>query len=165
MLFVGTIDSENAKDRYQGIQEALKGSKVQILDVLTDDTDHTKAVSNVSDTLVKYPDIAGLVGLWSYNGPAIATAVKSAGKVGKVKIICFDQEDGTLAGIKDGTITATVVQDPYHIGYESIKMLAALVKGDKTVIPANKIMVIPTEVVDKSNVDAYAAQLTKMLRE
>jgi ribose transport system substrate-binding protein len=162
MLFVGKKDAQNAKDRYQGIVNALKGSKIQILDVRTDDTDHTKAVSNVSDTLVKYPNIAGLVGLWSYNGPAIATAVKTAGKVGKVKIICFDQEDGTMAGIKDGTITATVVQDPYQIGYQSITMLAKLVKGDKTVIPANKMKIIPTEVVDKSNIDTYWAQLKKM---
>jgi len=161
MVFVGKADAQNAKDRYQGIVNALKGSKVTIIDERTDDADHTKAVSNVSDTLVKYPDIAGLVGLWSYNGPAIATAVKTAGKVGKVKIICFDQEDGTMAGIKDGTITATVVQDPYQIGYQSITMLTKLIKGDKTVIPANKMQIIPTEVVDKSNIDTYWAQLKK----
>jgi len=163
MLFVGKIDAQNAHDRYQGIQESLKGSKVQIIDVRTDDTDRAKAVSNVADTLVKYPDIAGLVGLWSYNGPAIATAVKNAGKVGKVKIICFDQEAGTLAGIKDGTITATVVQDPYQIGYQSIEMLASVAGGDKSVIPSNKMKIIATSVVDKSNVDQYTQQLNKML--
>ncbi|HEX5324714.1 MAG TPA: sugar-binding protein [Capsulimonadaceae bacterium] len=163
MLFVGKIDAQNAHDRYQGIQEALKGSKIQILDVRTDDTDRAKAIANVADTLVKYPDIAGLVGLWSYNGPAIATAVKNAGKVGKVKIICFDQEAGTLQGIKDGTITATVVQDPYQIGYQSIKMLAADVNGDKSAIPASKQKFIPTQVVDKTNVDDYQTKLNKML--
>jgi ABC-type sugar transport system substrate-binding protein len=43
-----------------------------------------------------------MVGLWSYNGPAILNAVKDANKVGQVKIICFDEEDETLAGVKDG---------------------------------------------------------------
>ena len=69
MLFVGKIDAQNAKERAQGIREGLEGTNIKILDVRTDDTDRVKAQSNVSDTLVKYPDIAGLVGLWSYNGP------------------------------------------------------------------------------------------------
>jgi ABC-type sugar transport system substrate-binding protein len=58
--------------------------------------------ANAVDTLVKYPDVAGLVGLWSYNDPAITGAVRDAGKVGQVKIICFDEEDETLQGIKEG---------------------------------------------------------------
>lgn len=163
MLFVGKKDAQNAVDRYTGIVQALKGSKVQIIDVRTDDADHTKAVSNVADTLVKYPNIAGLVGLWSYNGPAIDTAVKAAGKVGKVKIICFDQEPGTIAGIKDGSITATVVQDPYQIGYQAVKVMSEVVRGDKSVIPASKTIFIPAAVVDKTNIDSYSAKLNTLL--
>jgi len=110
MVFVGKSDARNAQERFQGIKETLQGSKVEILDLRTDDTDRVRAKSNVSDTLVKHADVAGLVGLWSYNGPAILNAVKDAGKVGQVKIICFDEEDETLAGVKDGAIFATVVQ-------------------------------------------------------
>ena len=40
-------------------------------------------------------------GLWSYNGPAILNAVKDAGKIGQIKIVCFDEEDETLAGVKE----------------------------------------------------------------
>ncbi len=76
MVFVGKIDARNAQERYQGIKETLQGSKVEIIDVRTDDTDRVRAKSNVADTLVKYPDVAGLVGLWSYNGPAILNAVR-----------------------------------------------------------------------------------------
>ena len=53
-----------------------KGSKVEILDIRTDDTDRARAKSNAADTLVKHPDVAALVGLWSYNGPAILNAVR-----------------------------------------------------------------------------------------
>jgi ribose transport system substrate-binding protein len=110
MIFVGNLDVRNAQERYQGIKEALQGSKVEIVDVRTDETDRVRAKSNAADALIKYPDIAGLVGLWSYNGPAILNAVTDAGKVGHVKIVCFDEEDPTLAGVKDGAIYATVVQ-------------------------------------------------------
>ncbi len=162
MVFVGKIDAQNAKERYQGLQAALKGSKVQILDVRTDDTDRAKAKSNVSDTLVKYPDIAGLVGLWSYNGPAILSAVKDAGKIGKVKIVCFDEEDDTLAGVKSGAIDATVVQQPYQFGYQSIKNMVKYLGGDKSVVPASKQIFIPTLAIDKTKVDAFKINLNKL---
>ena len=130
MLFVGTLDAQNAKERYAGIKQALEGSKVEIVDVRTDDTDQARAQRNVEDTLVKYPDIAGLVGLWSYNGPAIVNAVKAAGKVGKVQIICFDEEAPTLAGVADGSIYGTIVQQPYEFGKQAILRMAAYIRGD-----------------------------------
>jgi ribose transport system substrate-binding protein len=143
MVFVGKSDARNAQERFQGIKERLQGSKVEILDLRTDDTDRVRAKSNVSDTLVKHADVAGLVGLWSYNGPAILNAVKDAGKVGQVKIICFDEEDETLAGVKDGAIFATVVQQPYEFGYQSVLLMAKALGGDSSAIPANKQKIIP----------------------
>src|SRR5262245_56634275 len=125
MIFVGKLDARNAQERYQGIKEALQGSAVQIIDVRTDDTDRVRA-----DALVKYPDIACLVGLWSYNGPAILNAVKEAGKVVQIKLVCFDEEDETLAGVKDGAIYATVVQQPYEFGYQSVQVMAKVLNGD-----------------------------------
>jgi ribose transport system substrate-binding protein len=162
MVFVGMKDAQNARERFEGIQEAIKGSKIEIVDVRTDNTDRVAAKSNVSDTLVKYPDIAGLVGLWSYNGPAILNAVREANKVGKVKIVCFDEEDETLAGVKDGAIDATIVQQPYEFGYQSVKLMAA-VKGGKTdAIPANKLQIVPTLVIDKAAVDAFKTKLDQL---
>jgi ribose transport system substrate-binding protein len=163
MLFVGKRDAQNAKEREQGIRDSLAGTNVSIIDVRTDDVDHARAKANAADALVKYPDIAGMVGLWSYNGPAILSAVKDAGKVGKVKIVAFDQEDDTIAGIKSGAIFGTVVQQPYKFGYESIKLLDELSKGDKSALPASQMMIIPTQAVTTSNVDAYVADQEKLL--
>ena len=73
MVFVGKSDARNAAERYQGLKEALQGSKVEIIDIRTDDTDRARAKTNAADTLVKYPDIAAMVGLWSYNGPRSST--------------------------------------------------------------------------------------------
>jgi ribose transport system substrate-binding protein len=159
MLFVGKTDARNAQERLQGIREALQGSNVEILDVRTDDTDRVRAKSNVSDTLVKYSDVAGLVGLWSYNGPAILNAVRDAGKVGQVKIIAFDEEDETLAGVKDGAISGTVVQQPYEFGYQAIKMMAQVKAGDKSAIPASKQVFIPTLIIKQDNVEEFTKKV------
>ena len=162
MVFVGTLDAQNAHDRYQGVQESLKGSNVSVIDVRTDDTDRVRAKANVQDTLTKYPDVAGLVGLWSYNGPAIYNAVKEAGKVGKVQIVCTDEEDETLAGVEAGAIAATIVQQPYEFGRLCIVDMAKYLRGDKSVIPPGKQVFVPTKAVTKGTVAAYEQHLNEL---
>jgi len=162
MVFVGTLDAANAQQRYQGLKEALQGSNIQILDVRTDSTDRVRAKSNASDTLVNQPDIAGMVGLWSYNGPAIVGAVRDAGKIGKVKIVAFDEEDETLNGIKDESIYATVVQQPFEFGYQSMKLIAKILEGDRSGIPASKQIFVPTLAIKKAEVDEFAKKINQL---
>ena len=162
MVFVGVLDAANAQQRYQGLKEALAGSNVTIIDVRTDNTDRVRAKSNASDTLVNNPDIAGMVGLWSYNGPAILSAVKEANKADKVKIIAFDEEDETLNGIKDGAIYATVVQQPFEFGYRSMELMAKVLNGDKSQIPASKQIFVPTLAIKKADVDDFIKKINAL---
>jgi ribose transport system substrate-binding protein len=162
MLFVGKLDARNAQERIQGIKDVIAGSKIEIIDVRTDDVDDVRAKSNAADTLVKYPDVKALVGLWSYNGPAILNAVKEANKIGQVKIVTFDEADETLAGIQSGAIYATVVQQPFEFGYQAIKLMTQVLKGDQSVIPASKQIIIPTLVVNKSNVEDFTKRINEL---
>ncbi len=162
-IFVGTLDAQNAHDRLAGLEDAIKGTKIEIVEKRTDDTDHVRAKANALDVLVKDPDIAGLVGLWSYNGPAIYNAVKESNKVGAVKIVCFDEEEETLQGVRDGTIFATVVQQPYEFGKQAIELMNKALQGDKSFIPADKKIIIPTLPITKDKVEEFAARL-KTLR-
>src|SRR5256714_5938155 len=162
MVFVGTLDAANAQQRYQGLKEALQGSNIQILDVRTDGADRVRAKSNAADTLVNQPDIAGMVGLWSYNGPAIVGAIRDAGKTGKVKIVAFDEEDETLNGIKDESIYATVVQQPFEFGYQSMKLIARILDGDRSGIPASKQIFVPTLAIKKADVDEFAKKINQL---
>lgn len=162
MVFVGVLDAANAQQRYQGLKEALQGSKVEIVDVRTDNTDRVRAKSNAADTLVNNPDIAGMVGLWAYNGPAILGAVRDAGKIGKVKIVCFDEADETLAGIKDEAIYATVVQQPFEFGRQSIEMMVKILDGDRSMIPVSKQILVPTIAVRKDGVEAFIKKMNQL---
>lgn len=162
MLFVGHSDAQNAVERAGGIKRALEGSNVQIVDIRTDDTDAVRAQKNAEDTLVKYPDIACLVGLWNYNGPAILNAVRGAGKIGQVKIVCFDDEADTLAGIASGAIYGTVVQNPFIFGQEAVTRMDKYLRGDKTAFGDGKIY-IPTRDIKQANVAAYQAEVKKIL--
>jgi ribose transport system substrate-binding protein len=161
-LFVGKLDARNAQERLQGIKEAIGGTAIEIIDVRTDDTDSVRAKANVSEMLVGHPEVAALVGLWSYNGPAILNAVRDAGKTGQVKIIAFDEDDETVAGVKSGAIIGTVVQQPFEFGYQAITLLAKVLNGDRSGIPATRQIFIPTKLIRQNNVDEFKTTLTQL---
>jgi ribose transport system substrate-binding protein len=146
-----------------GAAAAIRAGNVVILDTRTDLTDRARAKQNVEDVLIRYPDIDCLVGLWAYNGPAILSAVKDAGKEGKVPIVAFDEEESTLQGIADGYIGATVVQQPYYFGYHSVRILAALARGDKSVLPAGGIHDVPVQVITRDGVREFWDRLKKLV--
>jgi ribose transport system substrate-binding protein len=159
MGFVGLPGADNARERIEGVRDTIKGSKIELVDVRGDDIDQTRAKRNVEDTLTAHPEINCMVGFYSYNTPRIYEAVKEAGKLNKITIIGFDEDPITLGGVKEGTIAATVVQQPYEWGYQGMKDMAKYLEGDKSFIPANGLIIIPTKIIDKSNVDAFWAEL------
>lgn len=162
MVFVGYADAQNAKDRFGGIKKELEGSKVEVIDLRTDDTDNVRAQKNAEDTLVKYPDISMLVGLYNYNGPAILNAVRGANMQGKVKIVCFDENAETLDGVASGDIYGTVVQQPFEFGKQSITKMAKYLGGDKAALAGGK-QIVATRSLKKDDIAAFKADLAKIL--
>ena len=161
-VFVGTLSADNAKQRLAGVVDAIKGHNIDVVEKREDQTDRVKARSNVEDVINARPEVTMVVGLWSYNGPAIAAAIDSTGKKGKVRAAVFDEEVDTLAAIEDGTISCTVVQKPYQFGYRSSKLLHELnTKGD-SVLPAGKKDDTGVKVVEKTNVAEFKAELAKL---
>ncbi|WP_051328860.1 sugar-binding protein [Geminicoccus roseus] len=165
MMFVGTMGAANAQERVQGIRNVLDGSNIEIIDIRTDEVDFARAKRNVEDTLTRYPDVDGLVGLYSYNTPQIVEAVRAAGKTGQVKVIGFDEDPLTLRGIADGIVEATVVQQPYEFGYQSIKGLARVIEGDRSWIPEDGLVIVPTKVIDSSNVEQFQAEMRELVAQ
>jgi ribose transport system substrate-binding protein len=164
MGYVGLLGADNAKERIQGVKDTIKGSKVELVDVRGDDGDQTRAKRNVEDTLTANPDITCMVGFYSYNTPQIYAALKDAGKLGKITIIGFDGDPVTLGGVKEGSIAGTVVQQPFEWAYQGMKNMAKYLEGDKSWIPDNKLMIIPTKIIDQAGVDAYNTEQAGFLK-
>jgi ribose transport system substrate-binding protein len=157
--FVGLPGADNARERIEGIQEAIAGSKVELVDVRGDDIDQTRAKRNVEDALAANPDIDCMVGIYSYNTPRIYEVLKESGQLGEIKVIGFDEDPITLGGVREGTIVGTVVQNPYEWGYQGMKLMAKYLDGDKSGIPADGLIIVPGQVIDQSNVDAFESEL------
>ncbi|KAA3447619.1 ABC transporter substrate-binding protein [Mesorhizobium sp. SARCC-RB16n] len=160
--FVGLLGADNAKERIQGMKDGLAGTKIELVDVRGDDIDQARAKKNVEDALVASPDVTCMVGFYSYNTPRIYEALRDAGKLGSITVVGFDDDPITLGGVKEGTIAATVVQQPFEWAYQGMKLMAAYLKGDKSGIPANGLIIIPTKIIGKDDVDAYAKNLKAM---
>jgi ribose transport system substrate-binding protein len=181
-IYVGQLDAQNAVERRQGVVDALadkeqakgepegsflKFGKYTLIDTFTDGGNEQECQRKVEDTLTKYPDVQCLVGLWAYNPPAMLRAVKAANKQGKIAIVAFDENDETLQGIKDGYIYATVVQNPFEFGYQAIRILASLARGDDSVlkgkdVDAEKRIYVPHRIIGKDNVEQFWAELNKL---
>ena len=160
-LFVGDLSAENAIERINGIKEILEDRNIAIVAMKEDATDPTRARANVEDIINAYPNISCLVGLWSYNGPAIAQAIIASNKQGKIKAVTFDEEDGTLDAIDNGIIESTVVLTPFEYGYESAKLLYNLaLKGEESV-PENNWINTGFSVVNKNNLNEFRDKLKK----
>jgi ribose transport system substrate-binding protein len=163
-VFVGTLSADNAAQRLAGIEAAIKDKKIEIVDKREDNTDRAKARSNVEDIINAHKDLNLVVGLWNYNGPAIANAIEGLGKQGKIKAAVFDEDDATLEAIKTGTIEATVVQKPFQFGYLSAKWMHDLATKPETKknLPPGGVVDTGVTVIDKSNVESFKAELTAM---
>ena len=181
MIFVGRLEQLNARQRRQGVIDELlerdfnperydepgqiiSGEKYTILGTRTDNFDFAKAKSLAEDAIVAHPDMGAMIGLFAYNPPNMLEALKSADKIGQIKVIGFDEADETLQAIKDGHCIGTVVQDPYMYGYKSVEILTKLANdddssfadGDFIDIPARKVVAGDTDESKKIvNVDEF----------
>jgi len=159
MGFVGFLGADNARERIEGFKEAVAGTGIELVDTRADDVDFARARSNVDDVLAANPEINCMVGFYSYNPPKIYEALQAAGKLGEITVIAFDEDPITLGAVREGTFAGTVVQDPFEWGYQGMKLMAAYLEGDKSGVPEDGLIIVPTKVIDQGNVDAFEAEL------
>ncbi|MEU1477958.1 substrate-binding domain-containing protein [Streptomyces sp. NPDC005760] len=133
-ILVGSLTASNATQRIAGFEAALKGTQITVAQKVNDNLQASTATSDAETILANNPDVNGLYGVYSYDGPALAQAVTSAGKTASVHIVSDDSDAQTLKFIKSGVISGTVVQMPYQQGYTGAYILAAekVLGKDKT---------------------------------
>jgi len=155
--FVGLPGAANAAERLQGYNEAVAGTGLEIAanDNIGDQIDQTRARANVDDVLAGRPDVNCMVGFYSYNPPRIYEALQAAGKLGQITVVAFDEDPITLNAVKEGSFAGTVVQNPYEWGTTTSKLIAAYLKGDKSGVPADGIVVVPGQALTKDNVEQF----------
>lgn len=158
-ICTGSLTAMNSIERMQGFRDAVaEYPGIQIVEpILVDNEDTAKAVELAETALLNTPDLAGFFGVYAFNGPSAAKAVKSTNKQGKVHIVAFDTTDEHLFMIKDGLIDAAIGQRQYFMGYLSVLVLRDMIQAGKD----STMMVMPKTPDNDTIIDTGVDIVTK----
>lgn len=170
IAIVTTPDQHNHQERTDGFRDTIlkEFPGMQVVAVQDGRGDQVYSRQAAERILTQYPDLAGIFATESNGGIGVAEAVQAHKGTGKTpKIISFDTDKGTLDLVKDGTISATMAQGTWNMGYWSIMELFQLhrdLAADPSVYAKYKPLPVPDtvdtgiDVVTRANVDNYYAK-------
>ncbi len=123
---------KTAIDREKGVREGLAGYNIKnIYGPYFSDGLSEKAYQITKRIMSEIPEIKGIVGLNEASTVGAARALKEMGLSGKIKLVGFDNSFDEIKLIEEGVIHATVVQNPFNMGYRAIEMAVKSLKGEK----------------------------------
>ncbi len=91
----------------------------------------TTALNIMTDLITANPNLRGVFASNLIMAQGGGQALAENKKADTIKLVGFDADDKLIGLLKDGTIYALVLQDPYRMGYDGIKTALAASKGQK----------------------------------
>src|SRR5258707_3507228 len=140
---VGSLD-QRAKGLKEEIAAKYPGLKL-VADKVADGM-ATTGLNIMTDLITANPNWRGAFASNLIIAPSSGQAIAENKAADKIKLIGFDSDDKLVGFLKDGTIAALVVQDPYRMGYD----------GGTTALSASKCEKVP------ANADTGANVITKV---
>jgi ribose transport system substrate-binding protein len=125
---VGSLD-----ERAKGFKEEM-AAKYPGLKLVADkiaDGQATTGLNIMTDLITANPNLRGVFASNLIMAQGAGQAIAENKVADKIKLVGFDSDDKLIKLLKDGTITALVVQDPYRMGYDGVKTSLAAFKGEK----------------------------------
>ena len=125
------------EERKKGFKEQLaaKYPGLKLVDEKYGDGKATSGLNIMTDLITANPDLRGVFASNLIMAQGAGQAIAENKAADKIKLVGFDNDDKLVGFLKDGTIVALVVQDPYRMGYDGIKTALAASKGES--VPAN----------------------------
>ena len=144
----GIPGAEPARDRGQGFQEAIDAqSSVEVVASQTANFDRAEGLNVTENILQANP---GIVGIFAQNDEMALGAVQAlGGSAGEeVKVVGFDAIEDALSAIQDGTMNATVAQQPAEIGSLGVENAISVINDESVEenIPVEVQLVTPENV-------------------
>lgn len=131
-IITGNFYANHQQQRVQGFRDAVESEEgISIITVEESEISRVRAAEKAYQILSDYPEVNAFYGTSALDAIGIAQVVDKLREPNQVYIIGFDSLPETLKYIKNGTIKATVVQEPFEMGYRSVIMMIDLIKGKK----------------------------------
>lgn len=159
----GQLNHEERKDGFVHTL-AKEYPKIKVVAIGNDNNDQTKAATLVAGFLQANPKLKGIFCTDSLGGVGAGVALREANAVGKVKIVSFDTDKGTLDLIKEGVVSASIAQGTWNMGYWSLQFLYSVKHNllkpakdwkSKGINPLPGVVDTGTNIVTILNVDAF----------
>ena len=140
----GIAGSSAARDRGQGFEQGIKGSNIKVVAKQTADFDRTKGLSVMENILQGNKDIKAV---FAQNDEMALGAQKALADAGMkdVIIVGFDATDDAVKAVKEGTMAATVAQQPKLIGSLGIETAIKIINKEKV----DKFIPVELQLVSK----------------
>lgn len=123
--------SASTMERESGFEEEIKAKfpGIQLLGVQFGMADRAKAMAVTENMMTAHPDLGGV---FADNESSLSGAVQALKSRGNrtVKLVGFDASDALIADLKEGWIDSLVLQDPYRMGYDSVKAITRKIAGE-----------------------------------
>ena len=146
----------SAEQRAKGFKEeiAIKYPGLKLVADKVADGMATTALNIMTDLITANPNLRGVFASNLIMAQGAGQAIAENQLANKIKLVGFDSDDKLVKLLKDGTIAALIVQDPYGMGYEGVKTALAASKGEK--VPAAVDTGVNT--ITKENMDSARSQ-------
>jgi len=144
--------SASTMAREQGFEDKIKQAYpgIQIVDKRYGMADVAKSMTVAENMLTAFPDLDGMFG--SNESSTVGAARALTSSKSKVKLVGFDSSPTLIEGLKDGVIDSLVTQNPFDMGYKSVKAAISKLNGGTL----EQIQKLPAVVVTKANLDEPA---------
>ncbi|MFW2503247.1 substrate-binding domain-containing protein [Clostridium diolis] len=152
-IVMGGKNVKNQKERVEGFTEYIKSnSNLKIVDTDSSDAMLLEAEIITRKILNRNDNINALFCTSALDGIGAARAVKDLNYKDRVKIICFDDLDDTLSNIRNGLVSATIVQKSNEMGYRAVNIIMDKIEGKSNKFSKS---LIDVNVINNSNIWSY----------
>ncbi|MFF3498256.1 substrate-binding domain-containing protein [Streptomyces sp. NPDC003247] len=152
VILQGQAGTSAARERAEGFAKGLKAYPgIRVLAQQPADFDRTKGLDVMSNLLQAHPDVQGVV---AANDEMALGAVKALGsKAGRsVQVVGFDGTPDGLKAVEQGTLYASVAQQPSQLGKIAVDNALKALRGEKV----EQTVKVPVKVVTKENVAGFS---------
>lgn len=111
--------------------------------------DPARSRAAAEDILTAHPSLAGLFASSEAASLGSIQAIRNRGLSGKLKLVTFDFSKTHVEALRDGTINAMLVQNPFRLGFEAVKSLCDKLNGRT---PPKRVE-LPARVILKADLD------------
>ena len=152
LVLQGKTGSSASRERGQGFDEGLKDSpNIKVVAKQTAEFERVKGLDVTTNLLQAHPNVKAI---FAENDEMALGAIEALGdKAGKdVIVVGFDGVEDALKAIKEGTMYASIAQQPADMAAQAVVEASKLLKGEA----ATKEMQVDVVTVTKDNVDKFS---------